>query len=107
MSSDKTYEHGPRIHEVAGQIITYLLDYGEIRGSVVDLVWRPATVRLAEALFQDEVLTNSAPGHEAAYTRYFTVMSALDLLEETGLVKLAIDLGQTAVWKITLVDGGS
>lgn len=102
----KTYEHGPRINEVAGLVITHLLDYGTVLGAVDhDGDWRPATVQLARRLFPDvDVVTRSdGPGHAAGYTAYFTVMAALDLLEAAEMVTLSREpRGRGEVWRIEL-----
>lgn len=106
MTTNKTYQHGPRINEVAGMIITYLFDYGEVRARVIDGNWRPASVVLASQIFPDvAIVTNSKDGAEG-YNAYFLTMSALDLLEDAEMIVVSREeAGHRESYRISLAEG--
>lgn len=100
-----TYDSGRSINDLAGRIITHLLEYGAVRGGILDGVWRPATVHLAHALYPgDEIETHSHGRNDGpAYTRYYRTMAALNLLHELELIALGRDARD--IFLISLVDG--
>jgi hypothetical protein len=97
----KTYDHGASVHEVAGRVLTILLDHGIVTGAVQEGRWRPASVILAGMVFPDQPIDTRAAGDGPAYTRYYKVMAALDLLFTEGIIVLGVE-PSGELWRVGL-----
>lgn len=98
-----TYGDHANIHDVAGRILTILLDEGIVTGQTVNGRWLPASVVLAQKLFPDQLIVTRSHAREEgpAYTRYYQTMAALALLHREGIVDLGVE-ASGEIWRVML-----